>query len=274
MMPDTAFHAVLTVLAGLGTGVLSAAFGVGGAAISTPAIRVLGVSAAFAVGTTLPSILPSAATGTWRYTRQRMVRWDVVAWAGPVGIAAAVLGSYLSKVVPGDGHVLMLITAVLLGFSAWRMARTPRPAPTAETDAAAAPANPAPPLARRRDRPSIVAAVGAASGLLSGLLGVGGGVVMVPGFTELARIPLKTSIATSLVCVGLFAVPSTVAHAAIGDIDWRTAILLSVGVVPGARLGSRLAMRAGDARLRVAVAAFLGVTSVLYAVGEVAALID
>lgn len=273
MMPDTVLHAVLTVLAGLGTGILSAAFGVGGAVISTPAIRVLGVSAAFAVGTTLPSILPSAATGTWRYTRQRMVRWDVVAWAAPAGVAAAVLGSYLSKAVPGEGHVLMLVTAVLLAFSSWRMARTPRPAPAAETDAAAAPAHPAPPVARRRDRPSIVAAVGAAAGLLSGLLGVGGGVVMVPGFTELARIPLKTSIATSLVCVGLFAVPSTIAHAAIGDIDWRTAILLSVGVVPGARLGSRLAMRAGDARLRFAVAAFLGITSVIYAVGEVAALI-
>lgn len=272
-MPDTALHAVLTVLAGLGTGILSAAFGVGGAVISTPAIRALGVSAAFAVGTTLPSILPSAATGTWRYTRERIVRWDVVAWAGPAGIAAAVLGSYLSKEVPGEGHVLMLVTAVLLAFSSWRMARVPRPAPTAETDAAAAPEHPAPPLARRRDRPSIVAAVGAASGLLSGLLGVGGGVVMVPGFTELARIPLKTSIATSLVCVGLFAVPSTIAHAAIGDIDWRTAILLSVGVVPGARLGSFLAMRATDARLRVVVAAFLGVTSVLYAVGELAALI-
>jgi uncharacterized membrane protein YfcA len=48
----------LTVLAGVATGVMSGAFGVGGAVISTPAIRVLGASAAVAVVTTLPSIIP------------------------------------------------------------------------------------------------------------------------------------------------------------------------------------------------------------------------
>src|SRR5688572_32385093 len=123
MMDSSSLHAVLTVAVGLVTGVLSAAFGVGGAVVSTPAIRLLGVSAAFAVGTTLPSILPSAATGTWRYTREQLVRWRVVGWTTPAGIAAAVAGSFLSQEVPGDGHWLMILTAGLLGFTAWRMAR-------------------------------------------------------------------------------------------------------------------------------------------------------
>jgi uncharacterized membrane protein YfcA len=57
----------LTFLLGVVTGVLSAAFGVGGAIISTPGIRALGASATLAIGTTLPSILPSALTGTVRY---------------------------------------------------------------------------------------------------------------------------------------------------------------------------------------------------------------
>ena len=52
---------------------MSASFGVGGAVISTPAIRVLGASAFVAVGTTLPSILPSAASGTARYVREHLV---------------------------------------------------------------------------------------------------------------------------------------------------------------------------------------------------------
>jgi hypothetical protein len=281
MMPDSLLHAVLTLLAGVATGALSAAFGVGGAVISTPAIRLLGVTAAFAVGTTLPSILPSAATGTARYTRERIIRWDVVAWTAPAGIVAAVGGSVLSKVVPGEGHWLMILTALLLGFTSWRMARTARPAPAAagtpvpaaDTDAAAAPATPARPD-RRHDRPAVLLAIGSAAGLLSGLLGVGGGVVMVPAFTELARIPLKTAIATSLACVGLFAVPGTITHALVGDIDWRTAALLSIGVVPGARLGAVLAIRATDARLRLTVAAFLGITSVIYATGELFALTD
>ena len=257
MMDSTLLHGVLTVVAGIFTGMLSAAFGVGGAVISTPAIRALGVSAAFAIGTTLPSILPSAATGTRRYLREGIIRWHVVAWAAPAGIAAAVGGSLLSKEIPGEGHWLMLLTAVLLAFTAWRMAR---------------PEQLRPPAGPEHDRPSVLIGVGAAAGLLSGLLGVGGGVVMVPGFTELARIPLKPAIATSLVCVGLFAVPGTITHAALGDVDWRTAALLSVGVVPGARLGAHLSLKATDRRLRLAVAAFLGLTALVYAGGELVAL--
>ena len=96
---------------------------------------------------------------------------------------------------------------------------------------------------------------------------------MVPGFTEVAGIPLKTAIATSLACVGLFAVPGTITHAALGGIDWRFAILVAVGVIPGARLGAAAAIRATDTRLRLAVAAFLGAIAAIYLVGEVLALI-
>src|SRR5438270_5386668 len=138
----------LTVVAGVGTGVLSAAFGVGGAVISTPAIRLLGASASVAIGTTLPSILPSAATGTTRYARERLIDWRVVAWTAPAGIAASVGGSLLSDVVPGHGHWLMILTAALLGLTAWRMAR-PAPAPTApESDAEMAPREAAIPTRR------------------------------------------------------------------------------------------------------------------------------
>jgi uncharacterized membrane protein YfcA len=67
-----------------------------------------------------------------------------------------------------------------------------------------------------------------------------------------------------LVCVGILAVPSTVAHAVLGDIDWRFAVLLAVGVVPGARLGAAAAIRAGSRRLRLAVALLLGAIALGY----------
>jgi uncharacterized membrane protein YfcA len=271
---------VLTAVAGVGTGVLSAAFGVGGAVISTPAIRVLGASATTAIGTTLPSILPSAATGAARYTREDLIDWRVVGLTAPAGIAASVGGSVLSHVVPGNGHWLMVLTAVLLGVTAWRMARTRTGPATAEADVEMARGNHPGPGARparppaRRDTPGTLLLIGAAAGLLSGLLGVGGGIVMVPAFTELAGIPLKTAISSSLACVGLFAIPGTVTHAALGEVDWRFALWLSVGVIPGARVGASLAIRASSHRLRQAVALFLGVIAVIYAAGEIAALIS
>lgn len=263
-MDTTPLNVLLTLAAGVLTGVLSGAFGIGGAAFSTPAIRALGVPAALAVGTTLPSILPSAVAGTIRYVRESLVSWRVVAWTAPAGVLSAVLGSLLSSKVPGEGHWLMIATAALLGYTSWRMARTPNPSGESSSGARS--------RGERRDHPALLFAVGAAAGLLSGLLGVGGGTIMVPGFTELARIPLKTAIACSLVCVGIFAVPATLTHWSLGDIDWPAAVLLSLGVVPGARLGAALAIRTGARRLRLAVATFLGVIAVVYAVGEILAL--
>jgi uncharacterized protein len=96
--------------------------------------------------------------------------------------------------------------------------------------------------------------------------------VMVPGFTQIAGLTLKRAIATSLACVGIFAVPGTITHALLGNIDWRFALLLTVGIVPGARLGAALTVRADDRRLQVVVGAFLSVTAIVYAAGEIAAL--
>jgi uncharacterized membrane protein YfcA len=75
------------------------------------------------------------------------------------------------------------------------------------------------------------------------------------------------------VCVGIFAVPGMITHAFLGDIDWRFALLLCVGVIPGARIGAVLAIRAERQRLRLVVALFLGTIAVIYLVGEVNALL-
>jgi len=240
--------------------VLSAAFGVGGAVVSTPGIRVLGAPALIAVGTTLPSVLPSAITGTTRYSREGLIRWDVVAWIAPTGAITAVVGSLLSHAVPGNGHWLMLLTAAFLVFTSSRMMQQRFLRETADSA-------PQPQVTRRQS-----ATIGVASGLLSGLLGVGGGIVMVPVFSEVLGLPTKVTIATSLACVGVLAVPGTVTHALLGDIDWRFAGWLALAVIPGARIGAALAIRATDRRLRFTVGLFLGVIAIVYGVSEAVAL--
>jgi len=258
---------VLTAVLGFFTGVLSGAFGVGGAVLSTPGIRALGVAPIVAVGTTLPSIFPSAATGAWRYSREGLIDRTAVVLTVPTGLVASVVGALLSEQIPGGGHVLMLCTAGLLLFTAVRMARPPSAPAAPEADVEAAPAH----EGGHRSRVAF-AGVGVVAGLLSGLLGIGGGVVMVPGFSQIAGLSIKSAVATSLVCVAAFAIPGTVTHAVLGNIDWRVALILTVAVIPGARVGAALALRASDLGLRRAVAVFLGLIAVLYAVGEVVSL--
>jgi uncharacterized protein len=173
---------------------------------------------------------------------------------------ASILTSLVTVGFPGDGHVQQIMTALLLGFVAWRSWRTAGTEPTPS----------APGQGSDSLRTRAVIAVG--SGSLAGFLGVGGGIVMVPAFQQFLRMPVKKAIGTSLVCVGVFGFVSTISHWAQGNIDWRFALWLTVGVIPGAWLGAWVSVRAKDKRLQQSVAAFLGVLAVVYAAGELIAL--
>jgi uncharacterized membrane protein YfcA len=127
----------LTLAVGVATGAMSGLFGIGGAVISTPGIRALGASAQTAIGTTLPSIIPGAASGTLRYAREGLVDGQAVRATTPVGIVTAVAGALLTEVIPGEGHALMLVTAALLAVSGGRMIRN------ADADAQAPSVSPA-----------------------------------------------------------------------------------------------------------------------------------
>jgi len=268
----------LTGLFGVGTGLLSGMFGIGGAVVSTPAIRLLGATPIAAIGSTVPSIIPSAVTGAYRYAREHLVDWRVVVWTGATGAAAAVGGAFASGAVPGGGHPLMILTALMVGFTAWRLSRPvtePEPEPVRSAEGAT---DAAPGLAHLAEGPPRLeawrlAVTGIGAGALSGLLGIGGGVLLVPAFTSWCRMPIKPALATSLACVGVLAVPSMVTHALLGHINWLYALPLCVGVVPGARLGAHLTIRSSDHTLRFLIGIVLGIVAVAYAAGEIIALV-
>lgn len=248
-----------SLLVGFGAGVLSGMFGIGGAVISTPAIRVLGATALQAVGSTLPSILPSSISGSLRYRPEGLIKGRVVLWVSAFGVPASVVGSRLSDAVPGNGHVLMLMTAALVAYTAYRTAFPTQRSLERGGDGL-------------HDEPWRLAVIGVAAGALSGLLGIGGGILMVPAFSAWVGLPLKQTIGTSLMCVGIFAIPGTLAHWYLGHIDWTFAIGLAIGVIPGARIGAQWTINAEDRRLRYTVGAMLGAIACVYALGELLAL--
>jgi uncharacterized membrane protein YfcA len=238
---------------GAGAGALSALAGVGGAVVSTPGIRLLGATPLQSVGSTVPAILPGAIAGTVRYARAGLVRWRVGITCGLVGAATALVGAWLSDHVPG--RLLMVLTAALVLWSSVSVLRRPDPASTpVEVDDDV---DPPPAVASRlapRDLHGVGAAlvaVGLGAGLVAGFLGVGGGIVLVPAFATFLDLEVKETIATSLVAVALMSVSSLVGHALEGHIDWAYALPLAVGVVPGARLGSRIAVAASDRTMRL-----------------------
>lgn len=271
-----------TFAVGVAAGVLSGMFGVGGAVLTTPGIRVLGATPIEAVGSTVPPILPGAISGTWRYSRSGLVNWRVGLVCGAAGTVLAIGGAWISDVV--DGHLLMLLTAALLlytGVSTYVRARRERPEPV-DADGPESDIETGPRLAAGDD-PEVLrvaaaephpvaklAAVGAVSGLTAGLLGVGGGVIMMPVFTQVLKIPMKVAVASSLVAVAIFSVPALVTHAVLGHIDWTFSLLLMAGTIPGAQIGSRITIGSSDRTIRLLFGLFLVALAMVYGGAEIA----
>lgn len=253
----TLLQAVLGILVGFVAGVLSGLFGVGGGVVTTPAVNVLlGGTAIQAVATPLPVILPTSLVGAYTYARAGEVSFRAARWAIPPGIAGAVGGAFLTDLV--NAHLLLVITAVLMAWTGVEVMRGRGPA-TAWTKGATPGWK--------------YSAIGAVAGFVSGLLGVGGGIVMVPLLTLVIGMPLKRALGTSLVVIAALVVPGTIVHWALGHIDWAIFGVLTLGVVPGARVGARLAIGARERTLRRAVGAFLLAVAVLYGVYELVSLL-
>lgn len=299
---------VLAALVGVGAGVLSALLGVGGAVITTPAVRALGATPIQAVGSTVPAILPGAIAGTLRYAREGLVDWGAALGLGVSGSLVAVAGALVSDHVPGG--VLMVLTAVLMVWSgisvAWggRRSSPEREGPASHLSSSALePVAPVPehegivaellegteafetdtaldlgtgaeaePAGAGRHRLPLLVGLGAAAGFVAGLLGVGGGIVIMPVLTGPLKVPMKSAVASSLVAVAIFSVPTLITHTLLGHIDWTYALPLMVGVVPGARIGARLTIGADERTIRrffgVAIVGF----AILYGASELVAM--
>lgn len=247
--------ALAFVVAGILAGAFSGLLGVGGAALATPLVRFLGLSPYLAIGTTVPVILPTTATGAWTYLRAGLVDMRAAAWTAASGAVAAVAGALTTRRV--DGHSLMLATAGVLFVLGLR---TLIGRPTGDR-----PAEP-------RPSPGPLLALGAVAGFVSGLLGIGGGFLLVPVFIRVFQFPVKLALGTSLAAITLTVFPNIIAQALVGNVDWGVAALLAVGVIPGARIGAAIAVLVPDQTLRTMVSVCVVAVALAYAAVELAAL--
>lgn len=277
---DLLSPAFLGVIAlGVATGAVSGTLGVGGATLSTPGVRLLGATPAQAVGSTLPALLPSAIAGALRYARAGLVDWRVAGLTGGAGAVVGMGGAWLSGLV--DARTLMVLTALVLLGSGLAMARRSDDADAADRAPADEPTGPlaggaggtvAVAVRASRTTASTGAAlgVGAVTGFVAGLLGLGGGVVLMPLLTGVLAVPVKRAVGTSLVAVALLSVPALAVHTMLGHVDWVLALGLALGVVPGARLGARFTLGASERAVQLLFGAFLVLLAIVFGATELA----
>jgi uncharacterized membrane protein YfcA len=247
---------MLAVSVGLASGVLSGLFGVGGGIIMTPGLQMLlGAPPIVALATPLPIIFPTALSGALRYRRAGALLIGPAAWMAASGLLGAAAGAALTAIVPT--HLLLVITAGLLAWqSLGILLGGRRPAQAARLPAT----------------PLTFAGIGLTAGLVSGLLGIGGGIVMVPLLAGLVGMPLKQVLGTSLATIAGLVIPGTIVHASLGHIDWPLFAAVTLGAVPGARVGAAIALGTNERLLRRLVGGFMLFVAAAYGAVELVAL--
>lgn len=225
----------ILLLGGAIVGLLYGLFGVG-SAFATPLLALMGVPGVLAVTAPLPGIMPGSFAGAWGYARRERVDWKTARRAALGGVPGTVIGAELTHIV--GGPIMLLLSGVTLLAVGLRVVV---PGGSSPVRAAA-----------RRDRPALVAASAFTVGVFAGLLANGGGFLLVPLFLVWFGLDMNRAAGTSLVVATALSAPALLVHAMAGDVNWTIALIFGLGLVPGAFIGSRVALHLPVARLRTA----------------------
>jgi uncharacterized membrane protein YfcA len=235
---------------GLGAvvGLVLALTGAGGGVLAVPLlVLVLSWPLAQAAPTALLAVGLAAALGAAQGLRQGEVRWRAALLMGGMGMLGAPVGVALSHVLPA--RPLLAAFALLMLWLAWR--QWPRDVP-----AAPAVPNEAPPCVvdPRHGRlhwtspcARAISGTGLLSGVLSGLIGVGGGFVIVPALRRHTDLALRQVQLTSLAVITLVALSGVSAAAWHGQMPWAEALPFAAGAMVAMLLGRHLAQGLSDA---------------------------
>lgn len=239
-------------LSGFAGGLLSGFFGVGGNVVLIPLLALaLGLTQQQAQGLTLAALLPPLnLPAVWQYRRAGVpLSWRVVGWTALGFVTSVALGSALANVVPAAA--LRVVFAVLLLLTAVRMWK--QQSPDEGVTGAQLPAGVAP----------IALVAGAAAGFASGLLGIGGAIILIPLLRRFLKLGQKEAQLTSLaVLLPPIALPGVIVYArAQEQMPWGALLGIAGGFLVGSLLGSRLSRLISAARLQKGFAVLLVVSA-------------
>ena len=202
--------------------------GGGGSILAVPLlVYVVGVTNPHvAIGTSAGAVAANAAVNLLSHARKGAVKWRCAGVYAAAGVGGALAGAFLGRQV--DGERLLALFAVLMIVVGVLMLR--RRGGEGEAD-----------VRLGRDNLPKLLGLGAATGLLSGFFGIGGGFLIVPGLIMATGMPILNAMASSLVAVTSFGLTTSASYATAGLVDWRLAAVFVAGGVLGGLLGTRLA---------------------------------
>ncbi|MBS0315103.1 MAG: sulfite exporter TauE/SafE family protein [Proteobacteria bacterium] len=278
-------NALVIVALGLGVGVLSGLFGVGGGFLTTPLLIFYGIPPTVAAASSASQVTGASVSGVFAHFRRGGVDVHMGAVLVAGGLIGSMLGAVLFRILQATGQidtVINLLYVVLLGsIGALMMRDAIRTLQWSRREGG-------PPASKRRHHPLVAALplrwrfyasglyisplapliLGIATGILTVLLGVGGGFIMVPAMIYLLGMGTRVVVGTSLFQILFVTAATTLIHSVTTHaVDIVLASLLLLGSVVGAQLGARLALKLKPDYLRLLLAALVLIVAIRMAIG-------
>jgi hypothetical protein len=265
-------NALVIVLLGGGVGILSGMFGVGGGFLTTPLLIVYGIPPTVAAASAASQVTGSSVSGVVTQFRRGGVDLKMGGVLVGGGVVGSLLGAWIFRLLQAAGQldtVIAVIYVLLLGSIGGMMARE-----SVQTILLARRGE-APKAAKRRHHPLIASLpwrtrfyrsglyisplapllLGFATGILTVMLGIGGGFILVPAMIYLLGMATAAVVGTSLFQILFVTAAATMIHATTTKaVDIVLAGLLLLGSVVGAQVGVKLAGRMKPEWLRLALA--------------------
>lgn len=242
---------MLSVLVGVSLGLL----GGGGSILTVPILAyVAGMDAKEAIAASLFVVGVTSAVSVVAHARNGRVRWRTGLIFGAAGMAGAFGGGLLGGYIPGT--ILMIAFALMMLATAAAMIRGRRGQAGAPTV---------------QELPVLKVVVeGLVVGLVTGIVGAGGGFLVVPALVLLGGLPMSVAVATSLLVIAMKSFAGLAGYLTTVQLDWPLVLAVTGVAVAGSFVGARLAGIIPEQALRKGFGVFVLAMAVLVLVQELA----
>jgi uncharacterized protein len=280
-------NALVIIMLGGGVGFLSGMFGVGGGFLTTPLLILYGIPPTVAAASAATQVTGASVSGVMAHLERDGVDLRMGAVLVGGGLIGSLIGAALFKLLAAWGQidtVIALLYVVLLGSVGGFMGRESWTAHKSLKSGMSSSAR------KRRHHPMVAnlplrwrfyrsglyisplapLILGIMVGIMTMLLGVGGGFIMIPAMIYLLGMGTQVVVGTSLFQILFVTIASTMTHAmTTRAVDIVLAALLLLGSVVGAQIGARFAQRVRPEYLRMALAGIVLVMAMFMAMGLV-----
>jgi len=222
---------------GFAAGILGSIIGLGGGIVIVPVLTFFGFPPALAASNSIFAVFSNAVASSISYAKQRRIEYSIGLKLGILSIPGTIIGAFISsEITPQFFKILfalILISASIYIFSKRKIE----------------------PKNYNLSKQIMILAIGASffAGIISGLFGVGGGIIFVPLMVIAMGLSMKNAAPTSQFILLFASASALITHTLLGHPDFYQALLLSAGAFVGGLVGARLSLEIKENALKILI---------------------